>query len=125
MKTAITTLLTTIAMTLSASASPALLVETTITEQHTNGNRGKDVLAAPRITVESGKKATIRVGKLEYTVTPTLLDDGTVELRAVLTEHNAKKADKLAEPRITAKLGQIAEIQVGPFALATKASLAN
>jgi type II secretory pathway component HofQ len=123
MKTAITTLLTAIAITLSASASPALLVETTITEQHPKG--GKDVLAAPRITVESGKKATIRVGKLEYTVTPTLLDDGTIDLRAVLTEHNAKKADKLAEPRIIAKLGQIAEIQVGSFALATKTSLAK
>jgi hypothetical protein len=123
MKTAITTLLTVIAITLSASASPALLVATTITERHPNG--GKDVVAAPRITVESGKKATIRVGKLEYTVTPTLLDDGTIDLRAVLTEHNAKKADKLAEPRIIAKLGQIAEIQVGSFALATKTSLAK
>ncbi len=123
MRTAITTLLTAIAITFSASASPALLVETTITEQHPKG--GKDVLAAPRITVESGKKATIRVGKLEYTITPTLFDDGTIELRAVITEHNGKTADKLAEPRINAKLGHTAEIQVGPFALATKTSLAK
>ena len=123
MKTTITTLLATIVITLTASASPALLVETTITEHHAKG--GKDVLMAPRITVESGKQATIQVGKLEYAVTPTLLDDGTVDLRATVTERDGKKADKLAAPRIKAKLGQVAEIQIGQLALKTKTSLAK
>ena len=123
MKTTISTLLASILITLSASASPALLVETTITEHHAKG--GKDVLAAPSITVESGKQATIQVGKLEYAITPTLLDDGTVDLRAILTERDGKKADKLAAPRIKAKLGLVAEIQIGQLAFSTKTSLAK
>jgi type II secretory pathway component GspD/PulD (secretin) len=123
MKTAINTLLATIVITLTASASPALLVETTITEHHAKG--GKDVLMAPRITVESGKQATIQVGKLEYAITATLLDGGTVDLRAILTERDGKNADKLAAPRITAKLGQVAEIQIGQLAFTTKTSLAK
>ena len=123
MKTTINTLLATIVITLTASASPALLVETTITEHHAKG--GKDVLMAPRITVESGKQATIQVGKLEYAITATLLDGGTVDLRAILTERDGKKADKLAASRITAKLGQVAEIQIGQLAFTTKTSLAK
>lgn len=123
MKTAITTLLATILIAFTASASPALLVETTISEHNTKG--GKDVLVAPRVTVESGKQAIIQVGKLEYAVTPTLLDNGTVELRATLTERDGKKADQLAVPRITAKLDQVAEIQIGQLAFTTKTSLAK
>ena len=123
MKTAINTLLATIVITVTASASPALLVETTITKHHTKG--GKDVLTTPHITVESGKQAIIQVGKLEYAVTPTLLDDGTVDLRAILTERNGKKADVLAAPRINAKLGQVAEMQTGQLAITTKTSLAK
>ena len=123
MKTTINTLLATILITLTASASPALLVETTITEHHTKG--GKDVLASPSITVESGKQAIIQVGKLEYAVTPTLLDDGTVDLRAVLTERDGKNADRLAAPQIKSKLGQVAEIQIGQLAFTTKTSLAK
>jgi len=121
MKTTIITLLATIVITLTASASPALLVETTITEHHAKD--GKDVLLAPSITVESGKQASIQVGKLEYAVTPTLLNDGTVDLRAILTKHDGKKADKLAAPRIKAQLGQVAEIQIGQLAFTTKTSL--
>jgi type II secretory pathway component GspD/PulD (secretin) len=123
MKTTINTLFATILITLTASASPALLVETTITEHHAKG--GKDVLAAPSITVESGKQAIIQVGKLEYAVTPTLLDDGTVDLRAVLTERDGKNADRLAAPQIKSELGQVAEIQIGQLAFTTKTSLAK
>lgn len=101
MKTTINTLLATILITLTASASPALLVETTITEHHAKG------------------------GKLEYAVTPTLLDDGTVDLRAVLTERDGKNADRLAAPQIKSKLGQVAEIQIGQLAFTTKTSLAK
>lgn len=123
MKTTIHTVLALAAITLSASAGPTLVLETTITEHHATG--GKDVLAAPRIAVESGKLAIVRVGKLEYAVTPTLLGDGTVELRAVLTEHNGNKAGKLATPRIRAKLDQVAEIQVGQLGFTTRTSLAK
>ena len=100
-----------------------LLVETTINEHHAKG--GKDVLLAPRIIVESGKQASIQVDKLEYTIIPTLLDDGTVDLRAALTKQNGKQADKLAAPRIKAKLNQAATIQIGDLAFTVKTSLAK
>ena len=59
-------------------------------------------MAAPSITVESGKQAIIQVGKLEYAVTPTLLDDGNLDLRAVLTERDGKNAGRLVAPEIKA-----------------------
>ena len=123
MKKTINTLLATIVITLTASAAPVLLVETTISEHHAKG--GKDVLLAPRIIVESGKQASIQVDKLEYTIIPTLLDDGTVDLRAALTKQNGKQADKLAAPRIKAKLNQAATIQIGDLAFTVKTSLAK
>ena len=123
MKTTIITLLATIVITLTASASPALLVETTITEHHANG--GKDVLLAPSITVESGKQASMQVGKFDYAVTPNLLNDGTVDLRAILTKHNGMKTDMLATPSIKAQLGEVAEIQIDQLAFTTKTSLAK
>ena len=107
-----------------AFAAPAnLLVETTITEHHETG--GPDVLKVPNIYTESGKQAVVQVGKLEYTVTPALLDDGTIDLRAVLTERNGDKADVLAAPTIKTKIGQVAEIRIGDLAIETKTSVAK
>ena len=123
MKTAIIALLSTIVASVTASASQALLVETTITEQHANG--GPDVLAVPSITVESGKQSTVKIGKLEYAVTPTLLDDGTVDISAILTKRDGEKSDKLAAPRIKAKLGEAAKIHIGQLTFTTKTSLAK
>jgi hypothetical protein len=123
MKTAIIALLSTIVASVTASASQALLVETTITEQHAKG--GPDVLSAPSIKVESGKQATVTIGNLEYAVTPTLLDDGIVDISAILTERHGEKSDKLAAPHIKAKLGEAAKIQIGQLTFATKTSLAK
>lgn len=123
MKNTICTLLTSILLTLTASAAPTLFVETSITQVNAKGV--KEVLAAPSLAVESGKLATIQVGKLEYSITPTLLDNGTVDLRAVLTERNGEKKDQLAAPRINAGLGKVAEIKVGQIAITTKTSLAK
>ncbi|MFZ4779627.1 MAG: hypothetical protein ACOYM3_30055 [Terrimicrobiaceae bacterium] len=123
MKTIITTLLATIAIPLAVSASPTLILETTITEHHATG--GPDVMKVPRFSTESGKQSVITVGKLEYSVTPTLLDNGTVELHAVLTESNGDKADVLTAPTIRAKIGQAAEIKIGDLTFATTTSLAK
>lgn len=123
MKIVTGTLLATLAVALTASASPALLVATTITEHHAKG--GPDVLKAPRITIESGKQAIVRVGKLEYAVTPHLREDGTVDLQAILTEREGNKADKLAAPRIKAKLGKEVEIRAGDLTFRTRVSLAK
>lgn len=132
MKTAIIALLSTIVAVVTASASPTLRVETTFTEHHANG--GQEVLKkAPAIWVVSGKQATLilaergtlKKSELEYAVTPTLLDDGTVDINAILTERDGEKADKLAAPRIKAKLGEAVEIQIGQYTVATKTSLAK
>jgi len=120
MKTTMNTLFATAAIALVASASPELVLETTIAEHHAQG--GKGVLSAPRIKIESGKQALVQVGKVECAFTPTLKNDGTVDLRAVFTEH---KADKLAAPCITAKLGQVVEIQIGQYAFTVKTTLAE
>lgn len=121
MKTVITSLFAVIAIPLAASASPALLLETTITEHHATG--GLDVMRVPQISTESGKQAVVKVGKLEYVVTPTLLDDGAVELRARLEQRDGDKADVLAAPTIKGKIGQVAEIKIGNITFATKTSL--
>ena len=146
MGTAVSSLLASIAMAFTASAAPTLLVETTITENDSDGGPGVLKAAAisdqsgkqatsgiwpvqwswtHAISVESGKQATVKMGKLEYAVTPTLLDDGTVDLRAVLSERDGEKADRLAAPQIKAKLGQVAEIRIGDLAFTTKTSLIN
>ena len=122
-KITITTLLATIAIPLAASASPTLILETTITERHATG--GPDVMKVPQISTESGKQAVIKVGKFEYAVTPALHDDGTVDLRAVLTERNGDKADVLTAPTIKAIIGQAAEIKIGDLTFATTTSLAK
>jgi hypothetical protein len=123
MKTAIIALLSTIVASVTASASQALLVQTTIIEHDDKGRT--EVLSAPSITIESGKRAVVQIGKLEYAVTPTLLDDGTVDISAILTEREGEKSDKLAAPRIKTKLGEAAQIEIGQYTFATKTSLAK
>lgn len=124
MKTILGTLLTVVACTATVAASPALLsVETTITERRSDGIQG--VLIAPHITVESGKQASIQINELEYAVTPILLADGSVEVRAVLTRHEGGQATTLLSPTITAKLDQVAQVQNDQLALATKTTLAK
>jgi hypothetical protein len=122
MKATINILLATLAISLMASAAPALLLETTITD-HADTN--KDVLSTPRITVENGKPAIIKVGKLEYSITPTLLDDGAVDIHITLTQGEDKKADKLVVPSVKTRFGIVATLQVGQLALTIKPSLAK
>lgn len=123
MKTTISTLLATIAIALTASAAPTLLVETTITDHDAKG--GKDVMVAPRISVESGKRGIIQVGNTEYAITPILLGDGTVDLSISVhqTDRVGKKDDVLTAPRMLVKLGEAAEIQIGQRSYTTKTSL--
>ena len=122
MKITISILLATLVITFTAFAAPVLLVKTTITENHANGD--KDVLEAPWLTVESGKKATIPVGKFEYTVTPTLLKDGYVDLFVILNGDNGNEAVHL-NTHITAKLGQVAVMGTGKLVLTIEISLAK
>lgn len=123
MKATIAALVASIAVPFLASASPLLLLETTITEHHESG--GPDVMKVPQISTESGKQAVIQVGTLEYAVTPVLLDDGTVDFRAVVTVRHGDESDVLAAPAIKAKIDQVAEIRIGDLTFTTRTSLAK
>jgi type II secretory pathway component GspD/PulD (secretin) len=82
-------------------------------------------MKVPSISTESGKQAVIKVGNLEYAVTPTLLEDGSVDLNAVLTQRDGDKADVLTVPTIKATIGQAAEINIGDTTFETTTSLAK
>lgn len=116
-------LFATLAIAFTASASPELLVETTLTQNHAEG--GPDVLKGPSIKVKSGEPAVVVVGGLEYTVTPTLKEDGKIEVRAAVIKRKGDQADQFAAPLITTELGQTAEVKVGEFAFASKITLAK
>lgn len=111
MKTPITALLATTLITFTASASQQLLLESTVTENHAKGD--PELISVPRITVESGKPANIQVGNLGYTLIPTLHYDGMVDIRVVMTDHKDGKVQKIASPRLTTKLGEVAVVQIG------------
>ncbi len=121
MKSAISTLLATIFISLSASAAPMLLIETSIAEPNAKGE--KDILSKPCILVESGKQATINSGKLEYSLTPTLRDNGTVDIETVITERNGKETTTHAKPRMIVELGKSAVVTHGQLLFTVKPSI--
>ncbi len=123
MKSAVITFLATIVATLSASALPALLLEASIAKQTAHG--ATEVLSQPNVIVESGKQATIRSGKLEYSLTPKLLDNGTVDIQAVITEYHGEKAVVLAKPRMIVEPGKEGSLTMEQRVFTIRASLAK
>lgn len=121
MKSISISLLASIALTLNSFAGPKLLIATTITD---GDNR---VLSAPTMVIASGTEATIATGELDsrltYGLTPTLLDNGSVELQTVITQQDGKETNKLQVPRIIIDLGKTAEIKVGKEIFTLKPSL--
>jgi hypothetical protein len=123
MKTLLTTLLVSLTAALTVSAAPALLVEATITEHSANDT--KKVLMKPKITLESGRWGSLRVGDFECGVTPTLKEDGTVELHLSFNPRADDKASMPTKFAVTARLDQAAEVQSGHLAVTTKTTLAK
>ena len=121
MKTTINILLAIIATTLTASTEPNQVNETIITEQHDPAE--PEIILRPTFLTTSGQEGIIQTGTLEYAVTATLLDNGNIDVRAVLTDKH--KDEKLATTRIEMQLGKVAQLQVGQFAFHTKTSLAK
>lgn len=118
MKSILSGVLGVVIATFTASASPLLLLETTVTVEDVNGN--KDVVTPDPSPVESGKKAIIPFGKYEFTVTPILLADNTLDIHVVVTERTGEKIKQVAVPRLKAGIGQAAEIQVGEISFGMK-----
>ena len=86
---------------------------------------GDKTLARPTLFIESGKQGTVQSGKFEYHVTPTLLDNGTVDVSTTLTEHDGEKALQVADQRTKAKLGHTSEVRVDALVFQTTTSLAK
>jgi hypothetical protein len=112
-----------IALTSTAFAAPTLLVEAKITEHQADG--GSVVLAAPHLTVTDGTQAIVGVGKVEYSITPKLLDDGNVLLQIVILKLNDRQGEPLAAPRIVSQLGKTATFRVGQLEMSLNATLAK
>jgi len=121
MKSALSAILAGIAITLTAAASPSLRIEMTIATD------GEHIVSRPTIVTQSGKEATISSGnqqsELTCALTPTLLDNGTVDIRAVITQRKGEKTDTLATPQLITQLGKLAKIQVGKLIFTAKPSL--
>ena len=123
MKTLATSFLAFLVMTGNALAAPTFVIETKITVPNPRG--GNDVVT-PRILVESGKPAIIEIGNLKYAMTPTAMNNGTVEVRAIITQRNPGNQNEtvIAQPRLIVPLGDFAEVKVGQHVLRLKPTLA-
>jgi hypothetical protein len=116
MKSTLTSILASLAITLTAAASPSLRIDMTI------ATRGDSIASRPSFYLESGKRGVIssgqidpngkKVSELTYAVTPTLLDNGTVDMQMVVTQRLGKNTDRHA-PRIVVQLGKLAKFRVG------------
>ena len=74
---------TTIAiLILTAASSSMLRAQTAATPPL--AAQGENTHVVPKITVESGKEAVIQIHGNSYTVTPTILDGGRVELQTLI-----------------------------------------
>jgi hypothetical protein len=128
MKATLASILASLAITLTAAASPALRIDMTIA---TGGDR---IVSRPSFYVESGKRGVISSGEqdpsgeklseLTCSVTPTLLKDRTVDLQMVFTQRQGKKINRHA-PRIVVQLGKLATLKVGDLVVTAKPTLAK
>lgn len=106
------------------AAAPLLLIETTLTEQLPQG--APQILAAPRIVVVSGQNATVRSGDIELNFTPTLQNDGSVDLQMAINKYMPNnQVVTLSRPRLITKMGQSSQIQVGQWTVDVMAKAAE
>ncbi len=127
MKTTLTTILASIALALTAAASPSVRIDMTVA---TSGGR---IMHRPVLVAQSGKQATISTGRQEpgrqesvFTIalTPTLLDNGAVDIQTAIMQREGKKVDRHAT-RIVVLLGKFAKFKVGELVVTAKPTLAS
>ncbi len=126
MKTTLSAIFAGIAITITAAGSPEMRVDATIATD------GGHIVSRPTFVIQSGKQARVTSGEqgngqdseLTCAITPTLLDDGTVDIQTVITQREGKKTDKLAG-RVVVQLGKVAKIQVGELIFTAIPSLAK
>lgn len=122
MKTTLSTILASIALALTAAASPSVRIDMTVA---TSGGR---IMHRPVLVAQSGKQATISTGRQEsvFTIalTPTLLDNGAVDIQTAITQREGKKVDRHAT-RIVVPLGKFAKFKVGELVVTATPTLAK
>jgi hypothetical protein len=127
MKTIIATLLSTTLLALTAWAEPRLVVETIVKDGGAGGE--PKLIAHVHLLTKSGNEvaarvASLEVGSFEYSVTPTLGENGTVEIRELVTQRfGERKPHNVGPSKRTAALGETLEWSVGPLGFSTKVSV--
>jgi hypothetical protein len=111
-----------VAGSLSALAAPTMVIDAVISQR--DGAGQLTAVAAPKVVVESGKEAVIQHGRMQYAVTPNLLENGTVVLSVVISEQVGKVLEKRAEPRLVVDLDRDGLIDFGGISISVKPSLA-
>lgn len=104
-----------------AFAAPILRIETSISGRNAEGEM--EVLSKPTVIVESGKPATIRMGKISYEVTPILRENGTVDIQTSISKDTGKRSIALANPRVIVEMGKEGKIESKNYTLTLQPSL--
>ncbi len=121
MKALLGVVLCLVALSVMAGAAPRLFLMTTIEERDERGE--KVVVGKPNVIAESGKRAVITRGEMEWRVTPILGEDGTVDLRVVVVDLSGKKPRKLATKVMSGKLGEDVSFDVGDLTFTANPAL--
>jgi hypothetical protein len=104
-----------------ASAADLVRIQATI-RQRGQGN----LPAAPGVTVESGKQATIQTGQLLLAMTPTAQQDGTVTIALTVTEiPSSGEPIILGQPLVHVGAGRTAMVQIGTWDITLTPSVAK
>ena len=124
MKFFISTLLITASFMGTAVAGPRLVFDTVATNLITDGK--EKVVGHFHFIARDGEKTVLPVEDQRYSVTPTLRDNGTVDLSQTVTHPMQRGADVTLGPQQqNAKLGEKYSISYGSFTYCTKVSLAK
>ena len=105
-------------------SAPAVAADVVIVE--TRMRHGDNAIAAPRVTVESGKTATIRTGATELSILPTLKQNGTfVIASSIKTTADTPNPVSVANPKVVVPAGQTATVKVGVWEISFTPSVAK
>lgn len=130
MKNIILCVLTSGILMATASAAPRIVLDTVVTEylypEGADYPSGKKQLAHSHIVTDSGKRSVTRTGRFEFATTPTLKDNGKIELMQIYTRLEGKGSPRTYKPITrTVPLGSTPECAYGPIFFSTKVSLAK
>lgn len=124
MKTLIYTLLATATLMGSAIAGPRLVFDTVAT--HLDDSGKEKVVGRFHFVARDGEKTVLPVEDERYSVTPTLRDNGTVDLSHSVTHPNYAGADVTLGPeQQNAVLGERYSISYGLFTYSSRISVAK